>query len=848
VAGYPDQAAEVRREIIRSFPDRLSAYLDLQAAYVRAGDTARAERMAKRIEATFVPSERLTRVLKVFQEKLSLKMQVMAAYEARLQREPDNLELRELLAQTYFWNGLNRQAIDEYLDILINHAFRSLQEMDVAAARLYALLDNGYVYLDYFTRLLEEVAALRKDLGAGLADYKAAESGYLSFLARAEKAKAKGEPPPQPEGEDPYLRLKAAGERLAALTGRAELASRDFAGHRGTYATGERRLAELRAAEQAEEELFSGLIQVNRWQWDKKAYLEELRSAEQRGLALARYVLGKIQLFDRELPAARRNLEAAGQADASPVYRYALLQSRLWAGDAEAAFGILGTSGPALPAYQPHLEQLAALYTELSAEHAPAEAFFKEGPEEDSARAQALLAGLEKEIPNIIAPLGEELEQLHALLERRLVRTFYYLGENTFLLRNELADFLLKEEDLEAAIFQLRLVLAIDPWDVRAIFRLGKIYEWNGNWQQAMENYRRVYYTDPQYENVTSLYNQLARRHADTLDFTAYTLAESEKLTVHAEGSFLNLISGAWGLGLRYAGEHVRITNPVAERASYQVHDLELSVPLEFPAARLRLTPAAAAVLTHSFYADGEIPASVRADDLLAGYEATPRLGLSGELQLSPALTLGAGYLFGRQHETLAPGLDAVWEHSGELSLAASFSFLENLALKNSYLRTYGQAKYRNDENLMLAGVQEVSVGILKLKNPELLLSLIGSVLYQDTNGRGGADYFTPDQELVAGGGLAFTSWSNLGEESGLGLNGRANVSSFTSHTFSSDIIRYVQMDFEAGLELSRGEASYSLSAGFTSTRETEPVQQWDYWALVVRLGFSSRLPRLLAP
>jgi len=848
IAGYPERGAAVRREIIRLFPEQLSAYLDLQATYIRSGEAARAERLADRIEATFIPSERLDRILRIFAEKQGLKMEVMAAYEARLEQDPDNLELRELLAQTYFWNGLNRAAIDEYLDILVNVAFRSLQEMDGDAGRLYALLDNGYLYLDYFTRLGEKAAGMRKALDDRLADYEAAEKSYLSFLAGSEKAKAKGEPPPQPEGEDPYLRLKAAGDKLAELTMAAELLSEDFAGHHALYEQSKGRIEGVRSAEQAEEEMFAGLIQVNRWQWDKKAYLEELRSAEERGLTLARYVLGKIELFDLKLSAARRSLEkAAGKGRPEPVYAYALLVSRLWEGEAEEAFAGFTAAGPELPAYQPHLQQLADLYAELSAERLPAEVFFKQSPEEDAERARAVLEGLEKELPGIIEPLGEELAQLHVLLDRRLVRTFYYLGENTFLLRNELADYLLKEEDLEGAIFQLRQVLAIDPWDIRAVFRLGKIYEWNGNWQQAMENYRRVYYTDPQYENVTSLYNQLAREHADNLTFTGYTLAESEKLTVHVEGAFVNLISGFWGLGLRYAGEHILITNPPAEQASYQVHDLDFSVPLEFPALRLKLVPAVGAAFTHSFYEDISDP-DLEVGNYLAGFEPPAlHLGLSAELPLSSTLTLNGGYAFRRHPETLAPGIEGVREHIGELGLATSFSFLENLALKNSYLRTYGQAKIRDDGNLMWAGAQEASLGFLKVKKPDILLALAANFLYQDTNGEGGADYFTPDQELVAGGGLTFYSYNNLGEEGGLGLGGRANLAYFASEAFSSDINKYLQMESEVIVELSRGEASYSFGAGFNHTW-TLPDYDSDYWSLVVRLGFSARLPRLLAP
>ena len=69
--------------------------------------------MDKLIQNTFNKSDKLTRYLSIYKVKQSLKDRVIAQYENKLKEQPDNLALRAMLAQTYFWNGFKEKAIEE---------------------------------------------------------------------------------------------------------------------------------------------------------------------------------------------------------------------------------------------------------------------------------------------------------------------------------------------------------------------------------------------------------------------------------------------------------------------------------------------------------------------------------------------------------------------------------------------------------------------------------------------------------------------------------------------------------------------------------------------------------------
>ena len=105
VNSYPDRAIAAYNAAIAAAPQDLQARLLLIDTLQSLGRTADAESEQRRIVETFVPSPRLDALLASFREKQGLKEQVLAEYRQKLADNPDNLVLRQTLAQAYFWNG-----------------------------------------------------------------------------------------------------------------------------------------------------------------------------------------------------------------------------------------------------------------------------------------------------------------------------------------------------------------------------------------------------------------------------------------------------------------------------------------------------------------------------------------------------------------------------------------------------------------------------------------------------------------------------------------------------------------------------------------------------------------------
>ena len=836
VNGYPDRAIAVYQEAVRRFPDRLEPYLLLEEIHLNSGDKKNAEAIRSNIEDTFLSSERLTRYLKIFHVKQGLKENIIEEYRNRLAKQPDNLELRETLAQTYFWNGLRKEAIAEYQNILVNHAFISLKNLDQDALNLLEIIDRSYLYSSYFNRIPEEVKKSRESLTKQLTAYRSAEKGEAPQYNLA--------------GEEKKLALALAETRLFVKRARLNLSA--LPNEWGL-------LEEINNQEKQEEELFLRMTQSNRWKWDKRVFVQELQSVEGKGLVLAKFVLGKVYLIDQNFSPSERLLKGAVESGiALPEYQYGQMQSLLWQEKIEGALDILDRSELSLSSIVPYVEELKELSLSLYLVDRPGQTVLAGEPEQELAGLIEELENIEKEALIQVKEIKKKQDLLHDLLQSKIIRSIYHLQENTYLLRNELGDYYLKEEDLEAAIIQFKQVLAIDPWDISAVYRLGKVYEWSGDWKQAMENYQQVYYADPQYENTAALYNQLSRQHADSLDFTASYLADTSRLQFLVKAAYLTHINTAVGLSFEYQADSMRLYTPGgdpfdAANSSYLIHDLATGLPLYLRSLGLTVTPTLGLYILNELYSDTKVttglPPTVSALDFF-GFSALEFHGqLNFSIGLGPYISANGAYRFGRQKETFAPGRTAIYAHSGELELSTSLSFIKAEPFKSTSLRTYGGVDFLTDGNIMFTGVQDIVMRILKLKEADFTLSLLGNFQFQNCS-QEEQIYYTPMGVLVLGGGLAASSWINMGEESGLGFYLRGSAASFLEKIFTSMIER-VQVEVEGNINFSKGETVYTLGALFTTTYKYSPpapANPWDYWSFYISLGYSANLPKLLAP
>lgn len=834
INGVPERSINVLRNNIRRYQDRLELYLHLVNIYTRLDRINKAEEVQNLIIASFRSSPKLSQYLDLFYTKESLREELIAGYEAELERQPDNLELRETLAQTYFWNGKRRKAIGELQNVLANHAFIEINQLDQGSVRLLELLDRSYLYLDFFNRLPGLIKGRRSEISRARSSYDDAAKANAKFQQQVQAARDKGEAPPVPEEEDPQDTLKAAESALALALDKAKrLAAQIEEVSSGCKADWEV-LPEFMEEEATAAGNFEKIIRPIRWEWDRRGFVEELGSLDS---ILADYVLGKIYLAEGQLDSAERRFFSRADAGNLPrQYQTALFRTLLWQTEVPEAFKVLETGQFDAFSLLSYWEQLKELRDSTEIPGGSSTAVVRDVDSDVEAALNDLEAA-EMLAQEQTRDLQEIQETLKHLYQNRLVRSMYRLGENTYLIRNELGDFYLREQNFPEAIRQYKQVLAIDPWDVETTYGLGTIYEWSGDWKQAMNNYQRVYWSDPLYENVTARYNQLAREHADSVDLTAYTLIESSRLTMRSTVSYNTRLNTVVGLNFDYTADAVEI-----DPETYLIHDLNIGVPLYFYRSKLTLTPAIGAHLS------GE---DLGAFSDLGVLEVAPHAGLDFGWALGQYLYLNGGLSWGWKTETDLPDISEFYSEAAELNISTALSFIKAYPFRYSSMRTYGMVEHVSqdlgfdftglDSNWIYEAAQELILGILRVEEPYVELNLLGSFTLETTDQPGQPDYYSPDRVMAAVGGLSSSAWIPAGEASSLNVGLRA-VAGMAWEAGSKDEAKF---EIEGNLGLSRGDAYYYLRAACSSPFE---YSSGDYRSLYIGLGFSSQLPRLLAP
>lgn len=907
--GYPERAVQTFEQAIRAEPRDLQSYLLLMDTYQGLGRSQDAERVAALIQSSFAPSDRLATYLVQYRERQGLKDKVIGEYEAELKENPDNLGLRQVLAQTYFWNGQKRKAIESYLDILTNHAYRQLKEERTAQEDLLWLLDRGYVSADWFNRLpalsQKRQADVRARMEALLAAARTRDeqaraverartaletAGTVREKERADQA----ENPVDPQAKDAEQQAKNREEKLSKLDAEAEKAtaaleaeeSKRKDAEASLNAEGERLMqaiadglelvkqhddlvasldgdgGETTARQEMDrqaEETFQKQTAPIRWRWDREGTVKELQDDAKRGSMLAQQVLGTIHLSERQSRSAETAFRALPQdADPAGEYRAGLAQSLLWQGkaaEAEAVIGSLAASSAPSPSY---LKDLVSLAASLKDRAGRAQSFSEEGAAAQAQAAIAELQRIERAASGERSKNQRTLDTLHPVLRRAVVRAFYRYEEATYVLRNDLGDYYLAEEDLEPAILQFRKVLAIDPSDLSAIFRLGKVYQWNRDWRSAMDSFRTVYKADPEYENATPLYNQLARQHADTLSTSSYALADPIKFTWHGGTAYQKLLNSFLGIVAGYQTDCVQGNSSVpypsgfsAVERSYQVHDLSAGILLDLYFMRMTLTPSAGIYLwtDPSGYASGLSTGTYSILDTVLSFTPEIYAKVDATLGIGDFNYLSGTFRWGRLAETLNPARTAVTDTSVEANLSSSLAFLDVPVIHDTSFRTYGKLDVLSDGNLILTAVEEITSYLFQGGSPWSTLALTGNLTWQDSTAVK-TNYYAPQGVLVAGGSLTGSTWIGLAEGSVLGLSLRGYAGAYGEKLLDPASATFVlKMEGQADISLTQGNLTFQTSAMANATIDpTAAAAPWKYWSMYLNLGCSVKLPDLIAP
>jgi hypothetical protein len=106
----------------------------------------------KVLRGSLTPHQQLKAIIEEFNNRLRLQEEVLAVYERQLAENPDNIRLRELVVQAYFWNGRRSLAIDQYQDVIINAMYQSFNAFDEEHRPVLELLDRLYLLRGFLVR------------------------------------------------------------------------------------------------------------------------------------------------------------------------------------------------------------------------------------------------------------------------------------------------------------------------------------------------------------------------------------------------------------------------------------------------------------------------------------------------------------------------------------------------------------------------------------------------------------------------------------------------------------------------------------------------------------------------
>jgi tetratricopeptide (TPR) repeat protein len=477
---------------------------------------------------------------------------------------------------------------------------------------------------------------------------------------------------------------------------------------------------------------------------------------------------------------------------------------------------------------------------------------------------QERLGAVPERARRILTTVTSLQSAMHGILRDRLLRAVYQNQEDTFQLRVDLGEYYLTQKRFNDAIRQFRQVLSIDPWNIGALFRLGRVYAMKGNWKQALANYEKVYYSDPTYENVLHRYNELARRHPDTFSFGVRSTSDTQRLIYQGSADFLTHLNSLFGLELNYTvGSQRLFVAPAPELPStFQTNSVTLGVPIDLYGVHLKITPKFGVTVVN--HLDGDtvarnLPTSTSLSPAsYFGYlSLDPTARIDGALNIGKYLSITATYAYGRQPETYVPSRLRynIFDNSAEMNVSTNLGFLGGYPFKSSSFRAYGRMDVLSDADIIYTALGELTLGIVNLQKFSTVISLVGNAQLQNSTRTPQPSYlyYAPKGEVVAGGGFQGSTWLPVGTDT-LGLSLRAIASSYMQQIFSSaNLTKLLQLSGEGRVEYDRGNSSVYLDTSFSATYQYDPVlaapqSPWNYWSLAVSLGYSAQLPSLLTP
>lgn len=357
---------------------------------------------------------------------------------------------------------------------------------------------------------------------------------------------------------------------------------------------------------------------------------------------------------------------------------------------------------------------------------------------------------------------GEDVEnrfsKMRKTLDRKLVRQIYYFEQDTYLLRYSLGDYYLEMDENLKAVGQYERVLAMEPNNISANYKLGIVSQRYGDWHRAMDQYRKVYYQNPRYENAAHYYNQLARQNADVVSVTGQNLTDSLKTTYELNADYDTKINSSLGWGLSYDLQIDRKYRAWApeEETQFKLHTLSARVPVTLNKWDLVITPVAGVYLTNSVFGEpvDDVDGVVKPSDLSGELTVEPLLGVKADWKWN-FLETGGSYFYKVEEESVYPDRSLANSHFMSLYGNTYFPLERHYDWGPVTTSSYGEFEILDDKQKWQF-FQEAAIGYVVARAPLVRLRANAVFNYEDGSEQpsGFSDFYLPDGIMEVKGGL----------------------------------------------------------------------------------------------
>lgn len=856
INGYPDRAIAIYRSLINLYPAELQLYFDLEQAYIENDEREKIPSIRDITANTFITGTDYTIVTNSFYEAQNMKEEVIGDYEEQLLADPENLNLRRVLAEIYFWNGYRKRAIAEYRNILTSYTYTNILQTEQKMMPFLELIDRNYALSHYLDTIPGYITENQKEMAELLKVYQKAKADHQSMKKRNDDTEAKGETPDRTAEQAKQEEIYSLEEELAVLIYLGESFLEKFQSLASQFEEETASLADLMVDEEASAEAFELLMEGVDWKWNRDYMVSELEAVKKDGVVLGNYALGKILMFEGNPSSARGNFEPLieGETILKPG-PFALYQSQVWLGEEEKRLELYENFSAEIDETCDYIYYLNDYLDIIHLVDEDVFTYLTGDPDDSIDNLIDSYKDVVKRASDMSRTVSDNISEIHKVLKTNMERGFYNLASETYLLRNELGDFYYNQQQYGNAIDQYEQVLAIDPWNLSAKFRLAQVYHLSGDWARAIKIYGEIYEEDAQFNNVASFYNELSRQFADSFNFYAKSFSDTSTLNFIMNADYNVKFSPLFGMKLEYGVEYDRIYRTYTEETGTNTSTIVLSgLGLSFPLklSRFNVTPMA------GLYAKTDLVDGTGLSDtdepllpdnpsfgLLSEWDFYPRFG--ADLSLSfDSLWLQGGYRFDWLADSFHGGSDILY-HQAKADMSINFLKTKVPVLEDTTIFASGKGQFLNDGNLLWSASALLANKIQLKREPAMYLNVGLDFSLEDAIDES-SGYWAPQMSLLTGLNLEYEAEFTLGENLVLGERLWFN----TDYTSSGeDEAKATGLAFEVGNSLfytkSDFTAWFNVSGNFT--KQLDPsLDGLSYWSLNFEVGVSALFPELLVP